>query len=501
MAIGLSVRLELWLAVIALLSSIRWIYSQVSQYRRLGKSRLRTLFTRELPTRWALDKYGQEGYEKYHKKGQPFVLKVFGQDYWVLPPKHLQDIKSALADSLSFFQALSDAFNMQASVGNLYHSTLEITVVAKHLNSQFAKVVPLLADEAMFAIEKELGGLSDWKSFNASTLCAKLLHRTTSRILVGQNLCRNEEYLEVSGRFSKSLFIFGTLWNFMALGPLRKLFARLTIGGHTRDLNHATRMLLPVIHERLAERSNGVDISNKYTDMLQWIIDTPASIPEDNDPLHQAHHLMHLTFAASSASGVLVTHGLFQLLMFPKYVLPLREEVERAVQEQQGWTEKALSSMPLLDSFLRETMRMYPAGSLTVARTVMDKSFKLHDGFELAKGSRVIFPALAIQMDPANYVNPETFDGFRFAPSHSEKYGQKPVGAATVNNKFLQFGYGPHACPGRFYAVRKAKIVLGMLLTRYEFNWEGDVSARPPGIAIEAQLVPNDQARVRFKSR
>jgi len=122
-------------------------------------------------------------------------------------------------------------------------------------------------------------------------------------------------------------------------------------------------MLLPVIKGRIRERDNGVEISGKYHDILQWIIDTPSSIPQDDSPTHQAHHLMHLTFAASSASGVLVTQGLFQLLMFPEYADPLREEIEQALYEHGGWTDKALTSMVMMDSFLRETMRMYPAGS------------------------------------------------------------------------------------------------------------------------------------------
>lgn len=122
-------------------------------------------------------------------------------------------------------------------------------------------------------------------------------------------------------------------------------------------------MLLPIIRSRNVERSEGVDISAKYKDMLQWILDTPASIPGDDSPTHQAHHMMHITFAASSASGVLVTQGLFQLLMLPEYLDPLRQEIEESLRQHGGWTDKALSSMHLLDSFLRETMRMYPAGS------------------------------------------------------------------------------------------------------------------------------------------
>jgi hypothetical protein len=43
------------------------VYELSSSYKRMGKSRLRTFITRELPTRWSLDKYGVEGYEKVCK--------------------------------------------------------------------------------------------------------------------------------------------------------------------------------------------------------------------------------------------------------------------------------------------------------------------------------------------------------------------------------------------------------------------------------------------------
>lgn len=46
--------------------------------------------------------------QQYHAKGEPFITKVFGQDYWVMPPKYLDDLKTAKAQDLSFFQALSD---------------------------------------------------------------------------------------------------------------------------------------------------------------------------------------------------------------------------------------------------------------------------------------------------------------------------------------------------------------------------------------------------------
>jgi hypothetical protein len=41
-----------------------WVLGKHSRVKRVGKSRLRTLFTRETPTRWELDKLSQEWYLK-----------------------------------------------------------------------------------------------------------------------------------------------------------------------------------------------------------------------------------------------------------------------------------------------------------------------------------------------------------------------------------------------------------------------------------------------------
>lgn len=204
-----------------------------------------------------------------------------------------------------------------------------------------------------------------------SDLCGQLLHRVTTRVLVGRELCRNEDYLNISMDFSNSLFICGTFFNFMATGPLRDLFAWLaiTLGGHKARLDRATRdFVVPSIEKRLRERSAGIDIAAKYRDCLQYIVDAPPSRPGDDHTVQQSYQLLHLTFASTSAPGLLVCHALTQLLMYPEYLQPLREESQTAITEHNGWTDKAMSSMILMDSFLRETMRMYPAGSRAFPR-------------------------------------------------------------------------------------------------------------------------------------
>jgi aspirochlorine biosynthesis cytochrome P450 monooxygenase len=220
--------------------------------------------------------------------------------------------------------------------------------------------------EWLFKSNTNTSHTTDWKSFNLSELCSQLLHRVTSRALVGLDLCRDESYLEASKKFSGSLFICGSFFNFMATGPLRDFFTwvAVTVGGHKRLLDRTTQeFLLPVIKRRRDEKAAGVDVATKYRDCLQYILDAPPSLPGEDDPVHQAYQLLHLTFASSSAPGLLVCNALIQVLMFPEYLQPLKDELDAALLEHGGWSDKALSSMVLMDSFLRETMRMYPGGS------------------------------------------------------------------------------------------------------------------------------------------
>ena len=70
----------------------------------------------------------------------------------------------------------------------------------------------------------------------------------------------------------------------------------------------------------------------------------------------------------------------------------------------------------------------------------MDDMFTFHDGYQLKKGDRLLVPALAIQMDPDNYQDPERFDGWRFVhyPNGKDAPPQTIVSAASVDAKYLQ---------------------------------------------------------------
>ncbi len=122
----------------------------------------------------------------------------------------------------------------------------------------------------------------------------------------------------------------------------------------------------------------------------------------------------------------------------------------------------------------------------------------LSDGSVLPRDTAVGVPNWGITRDDHLWTNPETFDGFRFAKLRAEPGAEHKHQFATAGPDSLSFGYGPQACPGRFFASNEIKVLLAHLLLNYDFKMEG---GRPQNIIHELTVMPNRGANVLFKKR
>ncbi|RHZ55558.1 cytochrome P450 [Aspergillus thermomutatus] len=478
---------------------------QIYKAHRLGKSRMLSLLSGQKSIRWYIDELVEQGYLQVNKAlEKPFVINWWGQDCLFMPAKYLDDLRKADFDSLSFFQSLSDAFHLQASVGDLYSTNIMIDAVKRRLNPNLPKAMSYLVNECDHTFSAELGDAKNWKTYNALQICSTLMHRVTSRILIGEEICRDPEYIRLSMKFSESVFMNGVMLSTLSLGPFRKMVSWIGSFGHRRTLNKLMQLLIPVIEKRLEEMKRDPTGPRPF-DMVQFTIELAGPSDKEKTPERLAHQILQNLWAGSGAPGGLLTQMVYQVLTYPEYLEPMREEIRSAIAEH-GWTDKMLNNIPLVDSFLRETNRLYPNGAVTAARTVMGKPFQFHDGTTLPVGARIAFPSRAIMCDNANFDNPYEFDGFRFARLASQKdpssdSREQLYNSATVTKTNLAFGYGKHACVGRFYAVRKVKLVFCRLMLDYLVEWEGNVTERPPSLCIEGQLVPNPEQKIRIKRR
>ncbi|KAF2106368.1 putative cytochrome P450 [Lophiotrema nucula] len=488
------------IAAIALFT-IRY-FSTATEYARVGNSRIWTWIPKTIPMRYELDRVSKNAYASINKKlDQPFVMKFFGYDYVMLQPKYLVDLKRAAASAMSFNVSFSDAFNLGSTVGDLYFSDNMGLAVTNYLNRQLKTFVPALVDEVEYALQVEVGRPAEWKTVTAAKVNGILIHRVTNRVIVGQRLCRDEEFSQTSLRFTSTLLPAAVWTNFISFGPLRDLASRATTFFHKWELEASLKLLIPEVERRLRESTEKASSAN---DSIQWLIEIAekSNDPQEMIPRRIAENILHLLFAANSAPGALVTQMMYESLMNPAYLDILRAEIDGATGSAKEWTAVALDKMPFLDSFVRETLRVYPPGSIACTRTIMNQPYTLHDDTVLPLGSRVAFPVLAIQTDPENYDNPQRFNPYRFVKvSERGAIMNSTVLSSTLTTSFLTFGYGKHACPGRFFGIVEAKLVFGKLVQEYDIQWAKATAIRPPNVSIEGMVPPNQDALVKLRTR
>lgn len=102
-------------------------------------------------------------------------------------------------------------------------------------------------------------------------------------------------------------------------------------------------------------------------------------------------------------------------------------------------------------------------------RRLVTKDITLSDGTLLPKGTITLLSSESM-WDPSIYPNPETFDPYRFLKLRETPGHETSAQLVSPSPEHLGFGYGNHACPGRFFAANEVKIALAHILLKYDFK-------------------------------
>lgn len=183
--------------------------------------------------------------------------------------------------------------------------------------------------------------------------------RLSTRIFLGPELCCNEEWLE--------MLISYTVEAFLAVHELRKYPAfirplvNLYLPGPRRVraiIARAGALIGPEIEKRrkrdAALEAKGERVKGK--DTVRWMDEVAKGRPYD--PIINQ---LFFSVAALHTTSDLLTHAMYDLVGHPEVMDELREEVRRVIKEE-GWKKTSLYKMKLMDSFLKESQRMNPAG-------------------------------------------------------------------------------------------------------------------------------------------
>ena len=127
------------------------------------------------------------------------------------------------------------------------------------------------------------------------------------------------------------------------------------------------------------------------------------------------------------------------------------------------------------------------------------KEIQLSDGKKIPKGASMIV-SLHEMRDESIWPNAAMYDGYRFYKKRLEPGHENKHQLVMTSKEHMGFGYGVHACPGRFFASNEIKILLVHLLMKYDFKFEEE-QGRPKSFELGTEIVCNPTVKMLFKAR
>lgn len=215
-------------------------------------------------------------------------------------------------------------------------------------------------------------------------------------------------------------------------------------------LKHAEemeRIVQNVIERKREEGLTGDDI-------LSVLIKMHEQDPERMSERELLGHTTTMFRGGYNPSGMALYWTIFLLSQHPEALKKLLEEAQQLVKGDLPSVEE-VESMPYLEGVLKETMRLFPAGTWT-ARLAM-KDFEL-DSQHLPKGTWAVMSPYVTHRLPEVFPEPYKFLPERWLSIHPSSY------------EFMPFSAGPRYCIGSSLAMMQLKIAMSILLKRYRFT-------------------------------
>jgi hypothetical protein len=220
---------------------------------------------------------------------------------------------------------------------------------------------------------------AEWHIFPAFQLFWDILHPLNAAVVMGESFANDPSYLHHLKSYCQTAPALSYFY-FLMPAILRKGFWWFSPFGiltryHVRRLK---AMLIPEINSRVQAARRGQCFRDQFVlidafvdmKMEKGVIKREIKGSEEGSNKEEARQielcaeeLMFIAGVESAGPVTLVTVQLiYELVSRVEYLQPLRDEISEALGAADGkWTEDAMSNMPKLESFTRETLRLNAA--------------------------------------------------------------------------------------------------------------------------------------------
>ncbi|KAG8654707.1 cytochrome P450 CYP82D47 [Manihot esculenta] len=360
------------------------------------------------------------------------------------------------------------------SYGTYWRQTRKIATLELLSNHRLEKLKHVRESEVRMAL-KELFKLWEKKKNNSNVVLvemkrwfADITSNVILRIVFGKSVgyeTTNER--EENEKLKEALRDFFDLSGRFVAADAIPFLRWLDIGGYERAMKKTAKHLDLVVEGWLKEhkekKASGFKKEEEdFMDLMLGILDddAAAALGRDSDTLNKAMTL-GLTLAASDTTSVTLTWVLSLLINNPCVLKKAQHELDRNVGKERLVHESDMSNLVYLQAIIKETLRLYPAGPLSLPHESMEDCTVA--GYHIPAGTRLLVNLYKIQHDPRIWSNPSEFEPERFLTTH------KDYDVRGQHFEFMPFGSGRRMCPGVSFALQVLQLTLATLLQGFDF--------------------------------
>jgi len=403
------------------------------------------------------------------------------------------------ATVLSQKAVYADMFGFKHTMNGIDHNSPANRLVRTRLYSRLLQVngpiylenlFPFLKQKLDKTLQAELnkgkkveGGLSIPVASTARRLSSKLM----AVVFYGDDLASDEGFADALLRYPKDMIKCMAAFQLTPSWVSPYMHAILTNRGEAmHKIQNRLRDIMGMGRKAWSETPEikKLTIAHNMTEM------TDGSDYWDPELLSQS--LLGIWFAAAHQPWMFLDFILLELSTRLDWQHALQKELDTLAPSSYHELEK----LPLLDSFIKETIRLNPLDKFAIRRKALEPYTFQGGAPSVPLGGTACVSAHDLMHDPQTYPSPDTFQGARFVPTED---GAPQSKFTDVSEKFPVWGYGSLACPGRFYASLIMKLILSEILSKYTIKLENE-KARTK-FYWESFTMPYESTRIILQKR
>lgn len=352
----------------------------------------------------------------------------------------------------------------------------------ERLNEQLRILMPALRDRNMrtyadiFATEVD-AMVARWDTAGEIDLLdftAELTTYTSSHCLLGSEFRRsmNEEFARVYNDLEKGVNAIAYVNPYLPLPVFRR---------RDRARARLLEMITAIIDQRRASGASAQDA-------LQVLMESRYSDGTALTPNEITGILTASMFAGHHTSSGTEAWTLIELARHPEWMARVVGELDGLYARDAALTYQAFREVPVLESVLKEVLRLHPPLVILMRGVVRD--FEV-EGVRIPAGMLVaISPAVSHRI-PELFREPNRFDPSRYDPGRAED--EAPFA-------WIPFGGGHHRCSGAAFAIMQLKAITMSLLRRFTFELVDPPDSYGPDYTKMVVQV-RQPCRVRYRRR